>query len=226
MISLLKSECLFDWHLGSIQSHREGGNFQTKLPRPFAHCGLAPEGLQTTIAPPIICLLHHCRPPAIAGLIVAVDLIAFEGELGTRSRTHVGQEILEGIPPLTNRDSSAAIVLECQGVRIVAARFHRGPDSMLRESRESMRTIRIACALPLKASARSCRTLFERAPHHLGRRPAIAPTKPTALPVALGADPHCDLGFDHQPAKALTRQIYNFSAHGGILPPLNWNEKE
>jgi len=75
----------------------------------------------------VFLLLQHCRPSAVARLIVAVAVdtinrMSFGGRM-----SHVGKESWEMIPSLADFYAAPAVVLPRVAVRIVAAGSQPGP---------------------------------------------------------------------------------------------------
>lgn len=73
--------------------------------------------------------LHRC-PAAVAGLVVAVVVLALDSQTW-RSRSHVGEKVLESAvrvrPALTDADASTAVLWIVLVVRVAATCTHRAP---------------------------------------------------------------------------------------------------
>lgn len=76
---------------------------------------------------PIALLFTTGRPAAIIRTISAVVIDAFDG-MAKWTLAHIGQEIIEVFPPLANRDSAAAVIVESAVVWIRAALPHVAPN--------------------------------------------------------------------------------------------------
>lgn len=73
---------------------------------------------------PIIGLLGSRRPPAISRLVVARIVNPVKGRAG-RARPHIGQKILELLPPVAKGNPAPSIVRINAAVGIAATDAHR-----------------------------------------------------------------------------------------------------
>ncbi len=77
----------------------------------------------------VVVLLKACRPTAIVRFIVPVIVDAVDAVLRRRARTHVGIEICEVVPSLTDLDPAPAIVGELVIGGVDAALADATPDA-------------------------------------------------------------------------------------------------
>jgi hypothetical protein len=68
--------------------------------------------LNESARPPVVVLFLLRCPAAVARFVIAVIVDAVKGVLRGRARTHVGQEVFKGRPPLTDFDTPASVVVE------------------------------------------------------------------------------------------------------------------
>lgn len=85
----------------------------------------------------VIALLNGSRPSAVAGLVVAIVVVAFNlMTFGTRA--HVSDEVRVTITPsVANLDAAPTVTVEFIRARVVAARLHPSPYAVLAGARRS-----------------------------------------------------------------------------------------
>jgi hypothetical protein len=82
--------------------------------------------------PPLVSLaLGVCDPSAIAGFVIPINVNAVQ-HVAIRSRSHIGNELMEAIPALANRDAPPAVVFPRLRVGIAATAAHVLPDCVER----------------------------------------------------------------------------------------------
>lgn len=132
----------------------------------------------------VVVLLLSCCPPAVAGLIVAVDILPIERH-SAGSITHVGVEVLERHPPLADLDASAAVEREVPLVSMVEAAIqHRTPSRIGFGFRHAVRP---RCHFPgfdEEAAARSCLALPKQGSAHDFLSAAVALAEPETKSVS------------------------------------------
>src|SRR6478736_6735859 len=74
-------------------------------------------------------VLFRCNPSAIARLVIAVVVDAVN-LLAFRHFPHIGKEVVEQLPPLTDLDTPPAVVLVLLGLWVHAPTAYVGPDAI------------------------------------------------------------------------------------------------
>lgn len=120
---------------------------------------------QTARAPPVVDLLGHRRPTAVARLVVAVVVDTVDRHTGW-ALAHVGEEVHEAClpgPSVAYSDTSAAIVFVGRGALVPATRVHVEPTVVRRRSVHPMRREAqgLLAALFASATVRSGPWLFD-----------------------------------------------------------------
>lgn len=104
-------------------------------------------------------------PPAVAGLVRAVNVNAIQRHSG-RHLAHVVQEDLEHAPSLIDANSSAAVILEALVVWIETPLEHRTPANVSARVGHAVATVQLpaisSCPLDGKAPTRPCIARLER----------------------------------------------------------------
>lgn len=120
--------------------------------------------------PPRVSLLH-CgrRPSAIFRGIITVHVDAIKRQ-ALRTFAHIGQEVRESIPPITNVNSPATVVGIASVLRIAAAPAHLLPGMV---GRRLIKTVRPARALtPATGGAIAAAATLNRRWFEVSNRPA------------------------------------------------------
>lgn len=157
----------------------------------------------------VVVLLGTSGPAAIAGLVVAVIVTSLYGVIWAWSKAHVGKEVLEGLPSLTNADASAAVAVISLVLGITAPAAQINPRHIFRRSGQPMRTV-VFAYLSLKAAARlgagSRLAVLEIVAAHQGRIAAVAQAFPLNAPANISS------GWpqDNEPSEPLPRKVDHF----------------
>ncbi len=77
----------------------------------------------------IIALFLFGSPIAIFGMVSTLIVPSFE-RLSVRPVPHVFVKVFKLSPPVTNRDSSTAVIFKCARLRVVATLYHGSPNSV------------------------------------------------------------------------------------------------
>jgi hypothetical protein len=106
------------------------------------------------VAPPIHGLLLRRGPSAVLWRVWAVVVDAINRVCGSGLRAHVGVEVLEVQPSVTDRDAASPIVSVGGHARVETTRFHRCPNPILGSEDAPMTARPSACLAPRKAPQR------------------------------------------------------------------------
>ena len=150
---------------------------------------------------PILRLSRSCRPTAIAGTIIIMDLYPIERHPG-RAQPHVGEEALDSgfsifavAPAVANPDSSGAIIRKCFVAWVRAAPEHCCPrpifsrwlgpaQAMLEPTRWDRSAAALTTATLSMTAAQVMRT-------HNVHRGAVAETSPHRVTAIVVLNPRC-----------------------------------
>lgn len=103
---------------------------------------------------PAVPLLFFLRgPPAVSRLVIAVCVDALDRQT-VWPLAHVGEEVREPVPPITDRDATRAVMTVALVSRILAAGNHSQPNDVRGCSGVPVLKIPVSGYLPLKTSAR------------------------------------------------------------------------
>lgn len=139
-------------------------------------------------------------PPAIIRRVIAIVVDTVQRQ-AWRASSHIGIERREVVlPPRTDTNTSASIVLIGGVFRVLASTAHETPTVVLRRIGQTM--FRWA-AFGAQASTRSCVT----APKIHLENDGHSPTGAAAMPASCGDRAVVFQSQDNQSAKALARQI-------------------
>lgn len=134
-----------------------------------------------TTRPSIIRLLTRCGPFAVFGTIAQVVIYPLQRMFRRWSRTHVSQEVCEGVTPVvTYRNAAATVVTEACIVRVITTVFHGLPRAVFRRTRHV-----VAC-VSTSAATRSCMPSSKLCSRHSGHCATFATAEPVHHPVHLG----------------------------------------
>jgi len=129
----------------------------------------------------IVELLGICGPSHVSGFIIAVVVNAIECEIRMRTFTNIFKEMLKRLqPPVTDRNSSSAVIGKRWISRIGAALFQMVPAGIFRRVRRAVRASVRTSQLVAKASARSRHSLIQMAGVSLDRLATVTLAHPLA----------------------------------------------
>lgn len=77
----------------------------------------------------ILCLRLPSRPAAILWRVITSIVLALQRQ-PSWAWSHVGEEVLVGLPPIANGDASTSVVDIVRPLRVVAARLHIAPRTI------------------------------------------------------------------------------------------------
>lgn len=126
-------------------------------------------------------LFFGARPPAIAGLVVAVVVWKAIDRASRRSRPHVGKKVLEQLPALADFDSASAVLRPLRIVGIAASSAHRFPCDVGAAPALAVRNVRANRAKEAQATAALCATRPKCGSGHSHEIAAIADALPKPL---------------------------------------------
>jgi hypothetical protein len=96
--------------------------------RGLNYCEALPLVGDNSIVPAVVGLLYARSPDAVVGLVSAIVILPLDRMSRTGPWPHVGQEVLEALPPaITYSDSARAVILISRSLRVGAARVHTDP---------------------------------------------------------------------------------------------------
>jgi hypothetical protein len=152
--------------------------------RPFSDgvCFIAER--QPPIASRVLPIHRGEHPPAVVGGVRPVVVFPVDFVIRTRPWPHVREEVLEGLPPrVADRDAATPVVLEWDGVRVVAAILHALPNSVLGGFGLAVRQQTLRCHFPVQApaTATGARSQVTAIDHALGAAGTLA--QPAGVPV-------------------------------------------
>lgn len=156
---------------------------------------------------PIIGLLLWSRPTAVTGFVVAVVVDAIKRMLRRRSKTHVGEEVLELQPPLSDLNAATAVAMVGLARYVSASLKHLRPCHMLGAATASVGSWHGGLSFSMKAAAACCVPCRKIRLPYLACCAALASTlpRPHQLPAWLTNRSNF---FDHrQAAKHTIRQV-------------------
>jgi hypothetical protein len=148
------------------------------------------------VCPTIAGLFRARSPSAVARLVVTIVVNAIDGVLDARSGSHVGKEVLKGVPSLTDRDASTTVVWPSRLLRVGASRSHGRPRPILRCFDLPVRSVLVRDHLTPRASTTRGMTSRDAVNVDLLALSAVACAKPAITT--------CDLGNQSERSKLLT----------------------
>lgn len=180
--------------------------------RDHAPCGRVLLGLAL-----VVVLLGGCRPSAILDAVIPLVVDAVDAVVLRGSPAHVGQEVLEDVPPLADRDTTRPVVGVVTVVWVFASTEHCGPGAIFR-------SLVPISALPVPAArfAQLYSQLSAKAPTGIGHTSPEYIAGDQALLAAVAATPPSRLSFaaalslcHEQSPESLACQVYR--QH--VVPP-------
>jgi hypothetical protein len=93
-------------------------------------------------------LLRRGGPSSIPWLVTAIVVDAIKRVLRARRDTHVGIEVLKGLPPFTDGDPSSTVAVITRSSSSLTPCLHLGPDAIDSRPRHPMRCQRCGRATP------------------------------------------------------------------------------
>ena len=186
----------------------DGRSVDHRDPAPLNQASLASSHRNIAVAGPVLLLLSRRCPAAIARLVVPIIVDTVEAG-ARRALPHVGKEVLEAIPALTDADTPASVAGVLRVVGVKTPLPHRAPDNVCAPPRSP--GLRLAV---LRVSGRRGRALQTaaraRVPVHQMRR-----RHGCALAASTLAYPGASFGFlvdvdRRQVSECSSRQIVNF----------------
>lgn len=152
-------------------------------PLPLSEAGLSASHRQKDIVGSVLLLLQRRRPAAIPRLVVPIIVDAIDGGPGWPV-AHVGKEIPEVQPAVTDANASATVSGVLGVVRIEAAPLHVHPDDVGAPSGTALRTpmfcVARGCGLANQAPAGLCMPAHQAMSQHRRSLPACAFAEPRA----------------------------------------------
>lgn len=126
----------------------------------------------------VVVLLNPSRPFAVARLVMAFAVDSLQSVLGRRSRSHIGNEVGEGVKPaVANVDSTASVAW----VGTKAAAFaHGAPNAPFSRIAHSMRAKASTGFVALKAAAAFSVSAIQLVCWYVQRLSAFASANPLA----------------------------------------------
>ncbi len=176
---------------------------ETESSTPFGNRQALAVELNNSARPTVLCLFVSGCPTAVARLIVAVVVDAFNGVLGRRHVAHVGEKVLKGCCPAgANLDPPATVDFEMRASRIRASLNNALPAAEFGGLALSMR----GDSIPVKASARFSTPGFEVVAGNNLDVSALA----AAIPSRLAGGGVCRAGDDRQSPERLPGDVDGF----------------
>jgi hypothetical protein len=216
VVSSRRRQGVLDGPAQDVESLPEKLGTDAKAPAPLADRRRLPVEGDETVTPLVLRLLTGGRPAAVLRAVRPVDVDAVDAVLLRWARPHVGQEVLEAVPPLTHRDAAPTIIGIGCVLRIRAASAHPRPNDMLRRVAQAVGKVCSAGALAMEATTRACGATRQVALSD----DDLATTRADASPLAHTSAP-LDL-FDHGESIELSpEQIHAGlwgSSHSDIVP--------
>lgn len=165
-----------------------------------------PVNLYVNIALLVSRLLRRSYPTAVARLITFIVVNSINAVQRRRRLTHVGKEIVERLPALTNSDAAPAVSVIVRIRRIFATTPHLAPSAVNLSAAKSVPLQPRCRGFRTKAPAGSDVARRKISPRAFDYFPAFTTTQPAT---ALAGDyRHC--GNDRQAAKGFFGQINKF----------------
>lgn len=154
----------------------------------------------------VVVLLNPSRPFAVARLVMAFAIDSLQSVLGRRSRSHVGNEVREGVEPaVANVDSTASVAR--MGTN-AAAFAHGSPNAPFSGIAHSMRAKTGAGLVALKAAAAFGISVVQFVCWYVQRLSAFASANPLANMAAA-----CGRAFNGRQTTKLHIGEINFGWH-------------
>jgi len=155
----------------------------------------------------LVVLLNPSRPLAVAWLVMAFAVDSLQSVLGRRSRSHVGNEVREGVKPaVANVDSTASVTW--MGTK-AAAFAHGAPNAVFGRIAGSVRAKASAGLVALKTAAAFGVSAIQLVRGYVQRLSAFASTNPLANMAAA-----CGRAFNGRQTTKLHIGEINFGWHG------------
>jgi hypothetical protein len=148
------------------------------------------------------------RPPAVTRSIIAFIIDPSYQVLRRWPATHIGEEGCEASAPShANFDAAAAIMLEPDIARVVAARHYPLPSFVFRRFRTRLAVGSVTCSGG-QATATSCMAGAKAVPANDGPRPALAQNKKTPMDLTTRTYIRVGLSRNEETAKSPANHFY------------------
>ena len=156
---------------------RKGSPVNSKLGSPLRD-GVSFPPVRKPMSFPLIGYLRKLGDPtAVRRFIASIGVYPIK-RIAFRHLSHIGEEVLEGFPTITNFDTPAGVILDPVGVpHKIAPSVHSHPTTVCRSFGKTMRPVYHACYLAVKA-ATATSVIFTKIVRSYDRLlSAVAPTE-------------------------------------------------
>jgi hypothetical protein len=171
--------------------------------------GFPAEGVSAQWVTPVCPLSLSGGPDAISRFVVSIVVLAFNGVLIGRARTHVGQKVFKRLqPPIADQDSPASVVAVSLDVRVRTSLDHGVPNGILRigETAVPVMCLAVFCAgFTHQTTARLCIAFFQCKSSSNGFATARTVTTPKSIAASI---PTC-LRNDSQTPEYATNECFH-----------------
>lgn len=172
----------------------------------FGHAGGDTAHSKSRVLTAVSVLLQSRCPNHIARLVIAIVVHALKAP-SILSMTHIGEKRLKGLPPITDFNRSAAVILKGLALRVFASLSHAAPRFKDASVRHSVSKVSEGSYLTVQAAARARMTTVQVSVGNDRLGSAMAPAE-AHFPATTGRF-NSGRGFfnDSQPPKRSTDKI-------------------